>query len=141
MSTHPVEHPQTELALHQLHAVELRRRAAVLRNQAERARERAFQAIALTERLRSRAGSIVEDAEFAAERERGAQELAAYITGLRREQEMLRAEAALQQAWFREQVKAMLDQGWGRTELADIGFGDAFLAELGMQDAPGPRLP
>ncbi len=137
MSIHSMESPQAQLAMHQLHAVELRQRAALLREQAERAREHAFQAIASTELRRRTSGRTREQTEFAVEQERGTQELAAYITGLRREQEMLRAEAALQQEWFREQVLGMLEQGWSREELAEIGFGDAFLADLGLQDAPG----
>lgn len=137
MSIRSVEQPETQLMLHQLHAVELRQRAALLREQAERAREHALRAIASTEQRRRTAASTREQAEFAAEQERGTQELAAYITGLRREQEMLRAEAALQQEWFRDQVLGMLDQGWGREELAEIGFGEEFLADLGLLDAPG----
>ncbi|HST63078.1 MAG TPA: hypothetical protein VLK84_30495 [Longimicrobium sp.] len=137
MTIHSMEQPLTQLVMHQLHAVELRQRAAVLREQAERAKEHAFQAIASTELRRRTTGRTHEAAEFAVEQERGTQELAAYITALRREQEMLRAEAALQQDWFREQVLEMLDQGWSREALAEIGFGDAFLADLGLQDAPG----
>ncbi len=132
-----MEAPETQLMMHQLHAVELRQRAAMLREAAERAKEHAFRAIASTELRRRTTGRTREQAEFNAEQERGAQELAAYITGLRREQEMLRAEAALQQEWFREQVLGMLAEGWSREALAEIGFGDEFLADLGLQDAPG----
>lgn len=139
MSSHSAEPPETELMHHQLHAVELRRRAALLREQAERARDHALQAVASTERRRGRASGTREQVEFEAEQARSTRELAAYITGLRREQEVLRAEAVLQQDWFREQAMAMLDQGWSREELADIGFGEAFLAELGLPDVPGPQ--
>lgn len=137
MSIHPVESPEAQLLMHQLHAAELRQRAAVLREQAERAKQHAFQVIASAELRRRNAGRTREQAEFAAEQERGTEELAAYITGLRREQEMLRAEAALQQDWFRKQVLSMLDQGWSREALAETGFSDAFLADLGLQDAAG----
>jgi hypothetical protein len=137
MTLQSLDQPLAQLVVHQLHAVELRQRAALLRVQAERAREHAFQALAATELRRRTTGRTREQAEFAREQERATQELAAYITGLRREQEVLRDEAALQQDWFREQVRAMLDQGWSRAELAEIGFGDAFLADLGLQDAAG----
>ncbi|HLM67521.1 MAG TPA: hypothetical protein VK358_08350 [Longimicrobium sp.] len=136
MTTQNVEQPRTELAWHQLHAVELRRRAAQLRDQAEQARDHAFRAIKTTEVRRLKRSRTREQEEFAHEQERGTEELAAYITGLRREQEMLQAEAALQQDWFREQVLAMLDQGWKREDLAEIGFGGEFLADLGLLDHP-----
>ncbi|HYW12984.1 MAG TPA: hypothetical protein VE871_13580 [Longimicrobium sp.] len=139
MTVQSLDEPLSQLVVHQLHAVELRQRAAMLREHAEQARERALRALASTELRRRILRRTRETTEFAVEQERGTQELAAYITGLRREQELLRAEAALQQEWFREQALAMLNQGWGREELAEIGFGDAFLADLGLQDAPGPH--
>lgn len=137
MTVHSVEQPRAQLVIHQRHAAELRQRAAVLRKAAERAREHAFQAIASTEIRRGANARSQEQVEFEREQERGTQELAAYITALRREQETLRAEAALQQEWFREQALSMLEQGWSRQELAEIGFGDEFLADLGLLDAPG----
>jgi hypothetical protein len=136
MSIRTEERPQAQLMMHQLHAEALRTRAARLREQAEQAREHAFQAIASTEHLRRTCGRTREQVEFESEQERGTQELAAYITGLRREQEILRAEAALQQEWFREQALSALEQGWSRSELAEIGFCDEFLADLGLLDHP-----
>lgn len=136
MTTQNVEQPRTELVWHQLHAAELRTRAAQLREQAEQARDHAFRAMKATEVRRLKRARTREQEEFAYEQGRGTEELAAYIMGLRREQEMLRAEAALQQDWFREQVLAMLNQGWKREALAEIGFGDAFLADLGLLDHP-----
>jgi hypothetical protein len=63
------------------------------------------------------------------------------VAALRREQEMLREEAALQDAWFRDQVLDMLGQGWTRAELAETGFGEEFLEELGLLDHPALRAP
>ena len=139
MTNRSVEPPQAQLKVHQLRAAELRERAAQLREQAEQAREHAFAALRLTEMRRRNGTRTREQAELQAEQARGTEELAAYITGLRREQEMLRDQTALQQAWFREQVLGMLDEGWSREELAETGFSDEFLADLGLLDAAAPR--
>jgi hypothetical protein len=139
MTPQTVEQPQDQLLMHQLHTEELRRRAARLRDQAELARQHAFQAIASVELRRRTRGRTREQAEFETEQARCTEELEAYITGLRHEQELLRAEAALQQEWFREQAVSALEQGWSRTELAEIGFGDEFLADLGLLDHPALR--
>lgn len=139
MTTRNVEQPQAQLLMHQLHAEEVRRRAARLRQKAEQAREHAFRAIASLELRRRMRVRTREQVEFDTEQARGTEELEAYITGLRREQELLRAETALQQEWFREQVMNALEQGWSRAELAEIGFGDAFLADLGLLDHPALR--
>lgn len=48
-------------------------------------------------------------------------------------------EVAEQTAWVRGQVESMLDAGWGRGELRDIGIGDEVLAQLGLRN--DPRLP
>ena len=136
MAIRNVEQPETELAWHQLHAAEVRTRAAHLRGQAEQAKEHAFRILESMHRRRLRRMQTSEQVEFAAEQERSTRELGAYITRLRREQEMLRAEEALQQEWFREQVLSMLDQGWTREELAQIGVGAGFLADLGLQGHP-----
>ncbi len=45
-------------------------------------------------------------------------------------------EAAEQTAWVRGQVESMLDAGWARAELADIGIADEVLAQVGMLDDP-----
>lgn len=139
MTTHRLEQPETELEWHQLHAAELRRRAVQLRDQAEHAKEHAFRVLESMHARRQRRTRTREQVEFAAEQERSTQELGAYITALRHEQEMLRAESALQQDWFRNQVVSMLDQGWTREELAEIGFGAEFLADLGLLDHPALR--
>jgi hypothetical protein len=137
MPTEPEDQYLEQLMMHQLHAHELRIRAAQLCEQAEEARKQAFRAIATTtERRRLAEERSRERAEFEGERKGGTQALAAYILGLRHEQEVLRAEDALQQDWFREQVLGMLEQGWNRRELAEVGFSDQFLAELGLTNHP-----
>jgi hypothetical protein len=137
MASSNVAQPEAELAWHQLHAAELRVRAAHLREQAELAKQHAFAAIEATERRRLRGRLLTrEQTEFAEEQERSTRELAAYIVGLRREQEMLREEETLQQRWFRDQVLSMLEQGWNGEALAEIGLGPAFLADLGLLDHP-----
>lgn len=139
MTTPGVDPSRTELAWHQLQALELRRRAARLRDQAEQAKQHALEAVGNSRRRRLNGSRTREETEFAIEQERATRELAEYITGLRREQEMLRAEAALQQEWFREQVLAMLAEGWTAAELAGIGFGPGFLADLDLLGHPALR--
>ena len=48
-------------------------------------------------------------------------------------------EVAEQTAWVRGQVAAMLDAGWSREELAEIGIGDEVLAQVGLLDDPRLR--
>lgn len=54
----------------------------------------------------------------------------------RREQLRLQAaearEAAEVEAWYRDRVREMLDAGWTRAELADVGVTDVLLRELGL---------
>lgn len=127
----------SKLVRHQQQAMEVRRRAAQLRAEAERARAHAVTAIEVTRLRRQGQPRPLEYVEFQAEQDRGTRELAAYIKALRNEQDELRQEVALQDAWFGEQVLGMLEQGWSRADLAEIGFGDEFLARLGLQDHPG----
>lgn len=139
MAGRPAEQVEAALLSHQLHAQELRTRAARLRGLAEAACDRAVQATEAVSRRRGR--PLHDQSAIDQERARSTRELEAYVTGLRREQETLRAEADLQQAWFREQVLAMVNQGWSREELAEIGFRPEFLADLGLADHPGLPLP
>ena len=118
-------------------ALELRERAAQLRAEAEQAQAHAAMAVETVRLRRLGQPQAGEYLAFQAEQDRGTRELAAYITALRTEQDELRQEVALQDAWFGEQVLGMLEQGWSRAELAEIGFGDEFLARLGLQDHPG----
>lgn len=133
------EEPVSQLVSYQRQALDLRRRAAELRVQAEAAKEHAAAAIRDAELGRQGLTPRREARAFRAEQERGTRELASYVAALRREQEMLREETVLQDAWFRAQVLDMLDQGWTRDELAEIGFGAEFLEELGLLDHPGVR--
>ncbi|MET0398216.1 MAG: hypothetical protein ABW277_15550 [Longimicrobiaceae bacterium] len=48
-------------------------------------------------------------------------------------------EVAEQTAWVRAQVESMLDAGWARGELAEIGIADEVLALVGMLDDPRLR--
>lgn len=43
------------------------------------------------------------------------------------------AAAAEERAWYRAQVREMLDAGWSRAELADVGVTDALLADLELE--------
>jgi hypothetical protein len=36
-------------------------------------------------------------------------------------------------AWYRAQVREMLDAGWSRKELEDVGVTDVLLADLGLE--------
>jgi len=63
------------------------------------------------------------------EMETTARELAAHDDEAERE-------AAEQTAWVRGQVESMLDAGWTRDELADIGIADELLAQVGMLHDP-----
>jgi hypothetical protein len=127
---------EAEIESYKQHTANLRRRAARLREEAELAKEHAVAAIRSVQMRRMGQAHWREEAELRAEEARGMRELSAYIDGLRREQEMLRDETALQDRWFREQVLEMLEQGWTRAELREAGFGDAFLADLGLLDHP-----
>jgi len=55
------------------------------------------------------------------------------------EQEEAEREVAAQTAWVRGQVESMLDAGWARGELAEIGIADELLAHVGMADDPRLR--
>jgi hypothetical protein len=66
------------------------------------------------------------------EMEETARELAA-------EHEEAEREVEEQKAWVRGQVESMLDSGWTREELADIGIGDEVLAQVGLLDDPRLR--
>lgn len=66
------------------------------------------------------------------EMEETARELAA-------EHEEAEREVAEQTAWVRGQVESMLDSGWARDELADIGITGEVLAQLGLLDDPRLR--
>lgn len=125
----------------QRQALDLRRRAAQLRVKAEAAKEHAVTAIRDAVLRRQGLTPRHEAREFEAEQARGTSELASYVAALRREQEMLREETALQDAWFRDQALDMLNQGWSRAELAEIGFGEEFLGGLGLLDHPALRAP
>jgi hypothetical protein len=131
----------SQLVSYQRQALGLRRRAALLRVQAEAAKEHSAAAVRDTQLRRQGLAPRREAREFQAERARGTSELALYVAALRREQEMLREETALQDAWFREQALDMLNQGWSRSELAEIGFGEELLTELGLLDHPALRAP
>jgi hypothetical protein len=141
MKTDRVDERVSQLVSYQRQALDLRKRAAQLRAQAETAKEHAVTAIREAELRRQGLTPRREAREFEAEQARGTSELASYVAALRREQEMLREETALQDAWFRSQALDMLDQGWSRAELAEIGFAEAFLGELGLLDHPALGVP
>lgn len=141
MKTDHVDERISQLVSYQRQTLELRRRAAQLRAQAELAKGHAVTAIRDAQMRRQGLTPRHEALEFEAEQARGTSELASYVAALRREQEMLREETALQDAWFRDQALDMLNQGWSRAELAEIGFGEEFLAELELLDHPGLGAP
>lgn len=141
MKADPVDERVSQLVSYQRRALDLRRRAAQLRVQAEAAKGHAVTAIRDAELRKQGLAPRREAREFQAEQARGTSELASYLATLRREQERLREETALQDVWFREQALDMLNQGWSRAELAEIGFGEEFLAELGLLDHPALRAP
>jgi hypothetical protein len=66
------------------------------------------------------------------EMEETARELAA-------EREDAEREVAEQTAWVRGQVESMLESGWSREELAEIGIGDEVLTQVGLLDDPRLR--
>lgn len=141
MKTDHVDQRISQLVSYQRQALDVRRRAAQLRVQAEAAKEHAVATVRDTELRKQGLAPRREAREFQAEQARGTSELASYVAALRREQEMLREETALQDTWFRDQALDMLNQGWGRAELAEIGFGEEFLGGLGLLDHPALRAP
>jgi hypothetical protein len=52
------------------------------------------------------------------------------------EREDAEREEAEQRAWVRGQVESMVESGWTREELAEIGIGDEVLGQVGMLDDP-----
>lgn len=134
MKSDHVNERVSQLVSFRRRSLAVRRRAAQLRVQAEAAREHAVAAVRDAELLRCGLAPRREAREFQAERARGTSELASYVAALREA-------TALQDAWFRDQALDMLNHGWGRAELAEIGFGEEFLAELGLLDHPALRAP
>jgi hypothetical protein len=116
-----------------------RRRAEELRRAAEEAGSRtgALRA-ALAVR---RAGTLSFRDQMAVwhETHRTLREMEETALELAAEHEEAEREVEEQKAWVRGQVESMVESGWTREELADIGIGDEVLAQAGMLDDPRLR--
>lgn len=108
--------------------ITVRARSRELRHQSREALERSA-------RLRRRANELfaVPDLhQLRAEVLRSrAREAHALREQLRRDADQAHEDAAVD-AWCRERVAEMLDAGWTRAELADVGVTDALLRQLGL---------
>ena len=116
-----------------------RRRSEELKLAADEARSRAR---ALRAALAVRRGGRLSFRDQMAvweETHRTLREMEATARELVAQREEAEREVAEQSAWVRGQVECMLDAGWTRAELADIGIADEVLAQVGMLDDPRLR--
>lgn len=116
-----------------------RRRSEELRHAADEARDRAG---ALGTAVAARRGGKVSFRDQMAvwqEVHRTLREMEETARELDEQREVAEREVAEQTAWVRREVESMLDSGWSRGELAEIGIGDEVLAQVGMLDDPRLR--
>ncbi|MEW5929531.1 MAG: hypothetical protein AB1941_18910 [Gemmatimonadota bacterium] len=116
------------------------RRAEALKRAADEARERAA---ALRRAMAARRSSLSFRDQMAIweETHRTLLEMEEAAAALAEERVEAEREVAEQTAWVRAQVEGMLESGWTREELRDIGIADEVLAQIGLLDDPRLREP
>lgn len=115
-----------------------RERVDHLRTAVGRAIGRARALVAATGRRRTGTVAFRDQVAVWRETSRTLREMEELERELREEDEGLAAELARETEWARGQVAAMIEAGWTRAELADVGVGDDELERLGLFREPGP---